>query len=180
MSAPSNFAWGRWIRASIAHHYLGVDRNWFMKHVRPFVPVIKLSTQARAYRKSDLDARAEQIEITLLQPIDDYAGRSEHNVGNGRPIVGKGGNKAWGEREPARVTFREAARKYLRDEAPKLASSENLAWHVGLLDPFVGDLALEEVHDETLRPFKEHRLKRDGVGVTTVNRSFEVVRRICA
>lgn len=77
-----------------------------------------------------------------------------------------------------RVTFREAALKYLRDEAPKLASSENLAWHIGLLDPFVGDLALEEVHDETLRPFKEHRLKRDGVGVTTVNRSFEVVRRI--
>ena len=87
MSAPSNFAWGRWIRASIAHHYLGVDRNWFMKHVRPFVPVIKLSTQARAYRKSDLDARAEQIEITLLQPIDDYAGLSEHNVGHGRPII---------------------------------------------------------------------------------------------
>jgi integrase len=77
-----------------------------------------------------------------------------------------------------RVTFREAAVKYLKDEAPKLASSEDLAWHIGLVDPFIGDLALEEVHDETLRPFKEHRLNKDGVSVTTVNRSFEVVRRV--
>ncbi len=77
-----------------------------------------------------------------------------------------------------RVTFREASVKYLKDEAPKLASSDDLAWHVELLDPFIGDLALEEVHDETLRPFKESRLKRDGVGMTTVNRSLEVVRRI--
>src|SRR5687768_10498135 len=29
MSTGSNLAWGRWIRASVAHHYLGVDRNWF-------------------------------------------------------------------------------------------------------------------------------------------------------
>ena len=77
-----------------------------------------------------------------------------------------------------RVTFREASVKYLKDEAPKLASCDDLAWHVELLDPFIGDLALEEVHDETLRPFKESRLKRDGVGMTTVNRSLEVVRRI--
>ncbi len=77
-----------------------------------------------------------------------------------------------------RVTFREAAAKYLKDEAPKLASSEDLAWHIGLVDPFIGDLALEEVHDETLRRFKEHRLNKDGVSVTTVNRSFEVVRRV--
>ena len=77
-----------------------------------------------------------------------------------------------------RVAFREAALKYLRDEAPRLASCDDMAWHVELLDPFIGDLALEEVHDETLRPFKDHRLKRDGVTVTTVNRSYEVVRRI--
>lgn len=77
-----------------------------------------------------------------------------------------------------RLAFREAALKYLRDEAPKLASAEIMAWHIELLDPFIGELALEEVHDETLRPFKEQRLKRDGVAIATVNRSFEVVRRI--
>lgn len=77
-----------------------------------------------------------------------------------------------------RVTFREAALKYLKFEAPKLASSDILAWHIELLDPFIGDLTLEEVHDETLLPFKESRLKKDGVSLTTVNRSFEVVRRI--
>ena len=77
-----------------------------------------------------------------------------------------------------RVAFREAAYKYLKFDAPKLASSDDVAWHIGLLDPFIGELALEEVHDETLLPFKEYRLKHDGVGMTTVNRSFEVVRRI--
>lgn len=77
-----------------------------------------------------------------------------------------------------RVAFREAALKYLKDEAPKLASCHDLAWHVEMLDPFIGDLTLEEVHDETLRPFKESRLQRDGVSITTVNRSLEVVRRI--
>ncbi len=77
-----------------------------------------------------------------------------------------------------RVTFREAALKYLTYEAPKLASADDVAWHIGLIDPFIGDLALEEVHDETLRPFKDSRLKKDGVSVTTVNRTFEVVRRI--
>jgi integrase len=77
-----------------------------------------------------------------------------------------------------RVTFREAAYKYLKYDAPKLASSDDVAWHIGLLDPFIGNLTLEEVHDETLLPFKQHRLQHDGVGMTTVNRSFEVVRRI--
>lgn len=76
------------------------------------------------------------------------------------------------------IAFREAALRYLRDEAPKLATANDLAWHIEMLDPFIGDLLLEEVHDETLRPFKERRLLHDGVAVTTVNRSFEVVRRI--
>lgn len=93
MSERRNFEWGRWIRASVAHHYLAVDRNWFRKHVRPYVPVIVLSTQARAYRKRDVYARAEQIESSLHQPIDWDADPSRHNVGNGRPIVEKGARK---------------------------------------------------------------------------------------
>ena len=34
------------------------------------------------------------------------------------------------------------------------------------------------MHDETLRAFKTHRLKVDGVSLTTVNRALEIVRRI--
>jgi hypothetical protein len=39
-------------------------------------------------------------------------------------------------------------------------------------------LALRDVCDETLEPFKKHRLEVDGVTITTMNRSLEVVRRI--
>ena len=70
MSDRDRIGWGRWIRANVAHRYLGVDRNWFAKHVRPYVPIMKLSTQARAYRRTDLDARSEQLEAELLEPID--------------------------------------------------------------------------------------------------------------
>lgn len=76
-----------------------------------------------------------------------------------------------------RVTFREAAVKFLKEEVPT-ASGETAAWHVEMLDPLIGELTLEEVCDDTLAPFKKHRLETDCVTLTTVNRSFEVVRRI--
>ena len=77
-----------------------------------------------------------------------------------------------------RITFREAAAKYLTDNQDKIASIDVTAWHIETLDPWIGDRKLEEVHDETLRPFKEHRLQVDKVSLTTVNRAIEVVRRI--
>ena len=77
-----------------------------------------------------------------------------------------------------RVTFREAAAKYLRDYQEKIATIDVAAWHIETLDPWIGDRSLEEVHDETLRAFKEHRLKVDEVSLTTVNRAVEIVRRI--
>lgn len=77
-----------------------------------------------------------------------------------------------------RVTFREASAKYLRDYQDKIATIDVAAWHIETLDPWIGDLRLEQIHDETLRPFKEHRLKVDGVSLTTVNRALEIVRRI--
>ena len=77
-----------------------------------------------------------------------------------------------------RVTFREAAAKYLRDFREKIATIDVAAWHIETLDPWIGDRTLEEVHDETLQPFKEHRLNEDKVSLTTVNRAVEIVRRI--
>ena len=105
MSIQPKFGWGRWIRADVAHHYLGVSRNWFAKHVRPFVPVISISTQARAYRKSDLDARAEQIENHLIQTIDGNTDQREYTACNGRPIIEKGDKTIWDERERDPVNF---------------------------------------------------------------------------
>lgn len=77
-----------------------------------------------------------------------------------------------------RVPFREAAIRYLNENRERLASIEVTAWHVQLLDPWIGTLAIEDVYDETLQPFKDHRLRVDQVSLTTVNRSLEVVRRI--
>jgi integrase len=76
-----------------------------------------------------------------------------------------------------RVPFRQAAHRYLKDRL-ELDSADTIAYHVELLDPWIGDLAIEEVCDETLEPFKKHRLEVDGVSLTTVNRSLEVARAI--
>lgn len=47
-----------------------------------------------------------------------------------------------------------------------------------LLYPWIGDKAIEDVHDAVLEPFVKHRLEVDQVSLTTVNRTKEVVRRI--
>ena len=77
-----------------------------------------------------------------------------------------------------RVAFREAALRYLTENRERLRSINDAAWHVELLDPWIGEKAIDQVYDETLQPFKLHRLKVDEVTLTTVNRSLELVRRI--
>ena len=76
-----------------------------------------------------------------------------------------------------RVTFREATVRYLKENRG-LASIDVAAWHVELLDPWIGKMAIADVCDESLEPFKANRLEVDKVTVTTVNRSLEIVRRI--
>jgi hypothetical protein len=72
-------------------------------------------------------------------------------------------------------TFREAAIRYLEENA-ELACIDEVAWHLKLLDPYIGKLSLPEVHDATLAPFV--RKRTETVSATTVRRSLEVVRRI--
>jgi hypothetical protein len=72
-------------------------------------------------------------------------------------------------------TFREAAVRYL-SEHPEQACLDEVAWHLKLLDPWIGELALKEIHDATLAPFV--RKRAETVSATTVRRSLEVVRRI--
>lgn len=74
--------------------------------------------------------------------------------------------------------FAVGAARYLREaEKRGVRSLDDLAWHVKLLLPHVGRLPLDQIHDETLEPFKEGR-RQDGVSPTTINRSLEVVRTI--
>jgi integrase len=79
--------------------------------------------------------------------------------------------------ERPRIAFREAALRYL-NENRELSSVDDAAWHIEMLDSWIGSMTLEDVCDETLEPFKTKRLVTDKVSLTTVNRSFEVVRRI--
>jgi integrase len=81
--------------------------------------------------------------------------------------------KLFGQR--AQRTFREAAIRYLEENAEQ-ACIDEVAWHLKLLDPYIGKLALAEVHDATLARFTKERLQT--VSATTVRRSLEVVRRI--
>ena len=76
---------------------------------------------------------------------------------------------------PRRV-FREAAIRFL-EENLALRSIADVARHLKQLDPFIGDLGIEQVHLGTLRPFIEARLT-DGVKHKSVNLSLSVVRRI--
>jgi len=91
MTTRYDMPWGRWIRLSVAHHYLGVDRRWFDRHVRPYCPVLKLSRQARAFPREDLDIRAATLEYELLgNPIDPTSAVVQDGTGDEWAVVKKG------------------------------------------------------------------------------------------
>lgn len=76
---------------------------------------------------------------------------------------------------PKRI-FREAATKFL-EENLHLASIGDYAMHLKQLDPFIGELPLENVHLGTLHPFIEARRKQ-GIKTKSINLALSVVRRI--
>jgi len=73
-------------------------------------------------------------------------------------------------------TFRQAATKYLSENLSK-ARIEDTARHIKQLDPFIGNLPLDRVHLDTLRPFIEKRRSK-GRRSKTINLALSVVRRI--
>jgi len=75
-----------------------------------------------------------------------------------------------------RRTFREAATRFL-EENLALRSIGDYAMHLKQLDPYIGDVALEQVHLGTLRPFIEMR-QAAGVKHKSINLALSVVRRI--
>jgi hypothetical protein len=73
-------------------------------------------------------------------------------------------------------TFREAARKFLAENRHK-RSSERDVRVLAVLDPFIGSLPIQCVHQDTLKPYVQSRYaKRSSPG--TINRELAVVRRI--
>ncbi len=74
-------------------------------------------------------------------------------------------------------TFREAATRYLNEYLHKRSigrDADDLKW----VDPFIGNMPLNGVHDGTLQTFVRHRLDKDRVAVGTVNRTLAIVRRV--
>jgi len=58
-----------------------------------------------------------------------------------------------------------------------MPSISDTAMHLKQLDPFIGDLPLGRVHDETVRPFIKARQKQ-GVSNRTINIALQRVVRI--
>lgn len=73
-------------------------------------------------------------------------------------------------------SFRLAATRYLNENTHK-RSIETDAYHLKLLDRFIGDLPLESVHMGTLQTFIKARL-RQGVKTKTINGTLAVVRHL--
>ncbi len=76
---------------------------------------------------------------------------------------------------PRRV-FREAATRYL-EENLTLRSIADYALHLRQLDPYIGDLEIEQVHLGTSRKFIEAR-QQAGVKNKSINLALSVVRRV--
>lgn len=72
--------------------------------------------------------------------------------------------------------FRVAATKYLEENQHKKSIADD-AGLLRQLDPFIGDLALKQVHMGTLQPFIVKR-QQDKVKTRTINAGLEVVRHI--
>ena len=75
--------------------------------------------------------------------------------------------------------FAAAAQKYLIEcQRKALRSLETVAYHVDLLLPHIGSMALADVCNDSLQAFVDERLDEDEVKPSTVNRTLEVARTI--
>lgn len=75
--------------------------------------------------------------------------------------------------------FAAAAQKYLTECQRKgLRSLETVAYHVTLLLPYIGSMALLDICNDSLQPFIDERLDEDEVKPSTVNRTLEVARTV--
>jgi integrase len=74
--------------------------------------------------------------------------------------------------------FAAAAAKYLTEcQQRKVRSLETISYHVRILLPYIGSMALRDVCNESLEVFKDDRAE-EGAKPSTINRSLEVARTI--
>jgi hypothetical protein len=76
----------------------------------------------------------------------------------------------------ARPLFSDCCNRFPAESKYK-RTKETIARHVAMLLPYVGDLDVRRVHDDTLRPLIDARLA-EGKSPITINRTLEVARAI--
>ncbi|WKJ91326.1 tyrosine-type recombinase/integrase [Methylomonas montana] len=81
------------------------------------------------------------------------------------------------ESQATTLTFKEAGIRYVKNFQDEKDSIERDITTLEKLDPFIGNLTLNHVHDLTLKPFIDHEQAR-GIKSGTVKRDLAVVRRI--
>ncbi|MEP6770258.1 MAG: tyrosine-type recombinase/integrase [Polaromonas sp.] len=75
--------------------------------------------------------------------------------------------------------FADGAAKYLTEcAARKVRSLDTISYHVKILLPYIGLLAMSDVCNEALETFVTERVEDDKAKNATVNRSLEVVRTV--
>ena len=74
------------------------------------------------------------------------------------------------------ITFRKAAEKFLNENG-HLKSLERMGYSLDVIMPYIGDLPLERVHNDTVAQFKADRL-RAGISAGTIKKDLASVRRI--
>jgi hypothetical protein len=83
--------------------------------------------------------------------------------------------KAQATKPGATITFRAAATQYLNEETKPSLKRDAIS--LALLDPYIGSIPLDQIHDGTLRPYMEAR-RADGIKSATIARDIAIVRRI--
>ena len=78
--------------------------------------------------------------------------------------------------EAAIYTFEECALRYLEEIAHK-SSADTIAMHLDQLFPFIGDLAVAQVHDGTIRAFIDQQRNR-GLSPKSINNALGVVSTV--
>lgn len=106
----------------------------------------------------------ESTGLDTLVAAEEYLRQRLHEIS--QPKVKARGVRLW----------REAATKYLLDNKD-MASIITESYHLEDLDPFIGNITLNQLHDETLKPFIEHR-KAQGRKTKTINLAISLVGRI--
>ncbi|MES2191294.1 MAG: tyrosine-type recombinase/integrase [Pseudomonadota bacterium] len=75
--------------------------------------------------------------------------------------------------------FADGAKKYLIEcQAKGVRSLDLIAYHVKIVLPYIGSMAMTDVCNDSLETFVACRIEEDGVKNATVNRSLEVVRTV--